>query len=333
MAQNFQDIPATQTVVSSRQPLLDRDAAAASNFSGSAFPTLNLLVGMRCHRTDLNKVYALKDLTPTWIEVEDIGGTSGLTPRATALATQRAFSVTGDAATAAPVNFDGTGNVALNVTLATQAGLTPGSYSKVTVNAKGLVTGAVALAAADLPADLTPSTVRLSSGTAVTLASTAHAFQIGADGAGNLVMDQNDIQARNNGAASALGINALGGNVTLGNSASTVTLAGPMVLNQPVNSFVQSEFDPITFAASITPPLSGSNFKTIVSTGAFTLNAPAAGFYTMVIRITNSTGAGAITLAGFTRVIGDAFNTTVGQVFQVIITRTGTNSLATVVAL
>jgi hypothetical protein len=262
---------------------------------------------MRCHRTDLNKVYALKDLTPTWIEVEDISGASGLAPRATVLATSRNFSVTGDVATAANVAFNGSGDVALNVSLATQAGLTPGSYSKVTVNAKGLVTGAVSLVGSDLPADLTPATVRLTSGYAVSLASTGHALQIGADGAGNLVADQNDIQARNAGAASTLGINALGGNVTLGNAASTITVAGTLnvttALALPANSVLTADINALAVTtAKIADGAVTASKLAAGAAGADSANLAHGGVGSYLFAITTNGAAvdGGVTVAGST---------------------------------
>lgn len=241
MAQNYQDIPATQTLSSSRPLLLDRDAAAASNFSGSAFPTSNLLVGMRCHRTDLNKVYALKTLTPsaTWVEVEDLSGSVGAAPRAAALVTARNFSVSGDVATASAVSFDGSADVALSVSLATVAGLTPGTYSKVTVNAKGQVTVGGNITGADLPADLTPATLRVTGTGAASLASTGHGFQIGPDAGINLIADQNDIQVRNAGAAGQLNLNPFGGNIAIGTTGVSVTVPGtlaPTAITLPANS-------------------------------------------------------------------------------------------------
>lgn len=68
---------------------------------------------------------------------------------ATKLATPRSISITGDATWA--VAFDGVGNVSAGLTLA-NSGVVAGSYAKVTVNAKGLVTGATELVAADIPA-------------------------------------------------------------------------------------------------------------------------------------------------------------------------------------
>lgn len=59
--------------------------------------------------------------------------------------------------------------------------------------------------------------LRLSSTSDASQVSTGHALQIGPDTGVNLIMDNNEIQARNNGAVSTLGINAEGGSVTIGN--------------------------------------------------------------------------------------------------------------------
>jgi hypothetical protein len=78
----------------------------------------------------------------------------------------------------------------------------------------------------------------------------------------------------------------------------------------------------------------GGNMKRITNAGAFTLSAPTfAGDYTMVILITNVTGAGTITLSGFDRITGAAFTTTVGHSFLLYITKCHTFELANVVAL
>lgn len=61
--------------------------------------------------------------------------------------------------------------------------------------------------------------------------STAHGFQIGTDSGANLAMDNNEIMARQNGAAAPLYINADGGNIGLGDSASTVSIPG--LVNTP----------------------------------------------------------------------------------------------------
>jgi hypothetical protein len=83
-----------------------------------------------------------------------------------------------------------------------------------------------------------------------------------------------------------------------------------------------------------TPTPVGGNMKRIVNGGAFTLAAPSvAGDYTLVIQITNTTGAGAITLSGFNRSVGSAFTTTNGDDFMVFITKCNGFLLANTVAL
>lgn len=87
-------------------------------------------------------------------------------------------------------------------------------------------------------------------------------------------------------------------------------------------------------SGTYTPTPVGGNFKTIGNGGAFTLAAPsAAGDYTLVIQITNVSGAGAITLSGFNRTIGSSFTTVVGDDFFVYITKVNSFTFANVVAL
>ena len=89
-----------------------------------------------------------------------------------------------------------------------------------------------------------------------------------------------------------------------------------------------------TTGQTYTPTPVGGNMKRISNAGAFTLAAPTvAGDYTLVIAISNVTGAGAITLTGFDRTIGNPFTTTVGHNFFVYITKCHTFELANVVAL
>ncbi len=79
-----------------------------------------------------------------------INPSGGIADEAVKLETSRAFSVTGDA-TAPAVNFDGTGNVELVLSLPAVSGLTAGTYAGITVDSKGRVTGARALTADDIP--------------------------------------------------------------------------------------------------------------------------------------------------------------------------------------
>lgn len=79
-----------------------------------------------------------------------VGSISGNAATATAWATPRNLSLTGDA-TATLSNVDGTAAVSAALTLAT-VNSNVGSYTKVTVNGKGLVTAATAAVLADLGA-------------------------------------------------------------------------------------------------------------------------------------------------------------------------------------
>jgi hypothetical protein len=70
--------------------------------------------------------------------------------------------------------------------------------------------------------DISPTRVRLTSISDVSLSSTLHALQIGADVDPNLAMDTNEIQARDNGAAAQLFLNNGGGLVLIGAGGLTV---------------------------------------------------------------------------------------------------------------
>jgi hypothetical protein len=65
---------------------------------------------------------------------------------------------------------------------------------------------------------------RIAGTTDVSLVSTDHAFQIGGDAALNLAFDNNEIMARNNGAAGQLYINADGGSIQLGSSTDPIAV-------------------------------------------------------------------------------------------------------------
>lgn len=87
-------------------------------------------------------------------------------------------------------------------------------------------------------------------------------------------------------------------------------------------------------AVTYTPTPAGGNMRAITNAGAFTLAAPtASGDFTMVVLITNVTGAGAITLGAFTKTAGANFTTTVGSKFVVYITKISSLTVANVVAL
>jgi hypothetical protein len=83
-----------------------------------------------------------------------------------------------------------------------------------------------------------------------------------------------------------------------------------------------------------TPDPRSGNLKRYLNTGAHSLAAPSVdGDYTMVIQVTNDTGAGLITLSGFSKTGGDSFTTTVGHDFFVFITKINGFTSASVQAL
>lgn len=94
-----------------------------------------------------------------------INPTGGTADQASKLSTPRQFSASGDASAPA-VQFDGTQNVELVLTLANIAALTPGTYTKVTVDQKGRVTAGQTIEVSDLPS--IPSTKITGLGTAAT---------------------------------------------------------------------------------------------------------------------------------------------------------------------
>lgn len=75
--------------------------------------------------------------------------TAGAADTAAALQTGRTIALSGDA-TGTSAAFDGTENVTIPVVLA-KSGVTAGTFTKVTVNDKGLVTSGEALVASDIP--------------------------------------------------------------------------------------------------------------------------------------------------------------------------------------
>lgn len=81
------------------------------------------------------------------VHVNPPGGTADV---AVKLQTPRAISIIGDG-TAQAINFDGTGNVQLQLVLANIASLSAGTYTKVTVDAKGRVTAGATLEVSDVP--------------------------------------------------------------------------------------------------------------------------------------------------------------------------------------
>lgn len=99
--------------------------------------------------------------------------------------------------------------------------------------------------------------------------------------------------------------------------------AGTAVQQLLLAGFTSSSDDDGNFTSgTYTPSPVGGNFKTIQNRGSFTIADPTfAGNYTLIVQLTNATGAGAVTLSGFSRVTGDALTTVVGNDFFLFITR------------
>ncbi len=82
--QNFTTISSSETLTNSLSPLLNNDRTALSNSSGSAFPTTELQVGMKCWRTDQQKLYLLTSASPaTWVLLADLSSGSASVALAT----------------------------------------------------------------------------------------------------------------------------------------------------------------------------------------------------------------------------------------------------------
>lgn len=90
----------------------------------------------------------------------------------------------------------------------------------------GMLKARALIASPTFTGTVTSPVIRLTDTTDASLTSTGHAFQIGASSGLNLIIDNNEIMARNNGSTAGIGLNIDGGGVTLGSSNSSVTIAG-----------------------------------------------------------------------------------------------------------
>lgn len=248
MAQNFPTILPTNQIKDSLAPLLDRDDAAASNFSGTAFPSAGLLVGMECHRTDQNAIYRLIDLSPSWLKIADVDPTNGriVATHAAQLSTARTIGVTGDVSDAS-ASFDGSADASISVTVKSASTTVAGKVKLATnaetatgTDATRAVTPAAMKSVTDTLAPkadptftgtVTAPVARLTATADATLASTGHALQVGASNGANLVADTNEVQARNNGAAATLVLNGAGGGISLGDATSAIAADGTILGN------------------------------------------------------------------------------------------------------
>ncbi len=74
--QQFVSIGSGEKLTDSRQEIVNNDLTVMSCNSGTSFPTTNLEVGMFCLRTDLNQLFQLEDMAPTWKMVFDLSKTA-----------------------------------------------------------------------------------------------------------------------------------------------------------------------------------------------------------------------------------------------------------------
>lgn len=76
MSQTYAPMLGTDTLTASRTTINSNFDAAVGDFSGTAFPTSNLVIGMCCYRTDTGKVYRLTSIGPSsWTLIFDMGKT------------------------------------------------------------------------------------------------------------------------------------------------------------------------------------------------------------------------------------------------------------------
>lgn len=162
MAQTWTDILSTDFVSDSRAIILQRDEVLKSNFSGTSYPTTNLVIGMHCYRTDLEAEYRLMSTGPdVWRKISDITdfgdaafetiGTSGATVPKNNTANTFSQTLTLSAANAAnvgankilgdPGNIDfGSNSVTLNVNATRSLDMKLNSVEKFKLYSDGGVT-------------------------------------------------------------------------------------------------------------------------------------------------------------------------------------------------
>lgn|GEM_PF-2410480 len=76
--QEYREVLETDTVRAAREIYNKNIETLRSNYAGTAFPTENLTLGMKCFRTDEGKTYTLKSLDPLKWEEDGTGGAKKL---------------------------------------------------------------------------------------------------------------------------------------------------------------------------------------------------------------------------------------------------------------
>lgn len=82
--QSYTEIKPTDYVKDSREDINNNFITLMSDFSGTVFPTNDLVAGMKCNRTDRKKVYILQQDLATWTELFDYNNNKVTVPNATA---------------------------------------------------------------------------------------------------------------------------------------------------------------------------------------------------------------------------------------------------------
>jgi hypothetical protein len=128
--QQFVSIASSEKLTDSRQEILNNDLTVMSCNSGTSFPTTNLEVGMFCLRTDLNQLFQMVDMTPTWKMVFDLSKTATSKEYVDAQNATKvnASDVVAIAAANKILRLDGSGKLPASITgdAATVGGLAPG---------------------------------------------------------------------------------------------------------------------------------------------------------------------------------------------------------------
>lgn len=204
--------------------------------------------------------------------------------------------------------FTATEKAVLYSLSAAPAGVYTGSSGEITYNSTakrlvvhdGVTVGGLEIAslgANSFTAGQSAPTLRATSTTAITLSSTGHAFQTGFGTSMNMAIDTNKIQVRENGAATAMFINPLGGDVTMGNAASLIatlgnfTCFGEASVSGPVTGLSQ-----IFAAGSVTTP--AFSFASDPDTGMYRVTTNALGFAAGGTEALRLNSVGAIGVAG-----------------------------------
>lgn len=124
---------------------------------------------------------------------------------------------------------------------------------------------------AALNGEIAPVRIRIPTTTDASLSSTGHGFQIGPTSGTNLVADNNEIMARNNGSASTLNLNIDGGNITLGAASSTVNLPGRLNAAHLPYAMAAGRFTTVAGSYDNVPPIYFASGTTItLPAGRFT---------------------------------------------------------------